>query len=188
MVLGTLLWAGCGASGSGGLDPSTKLVTLTPTEQMQLCDSEAPNGTGQVTCPNGMTMVVNPPDICIGEVISADCAATVADSTQCASKLSTDACSPTLLSDLASVPCLITQSCVGGLCPAICNCSEPDSCIAACQKYTAGLTADCAACIAGLYSAQTCPNFAALPAPYDQCVPKCPGAVLVLLDAGTDRP
>jgi hypothetical protein len=166
-----------GCSSGGGLDPSTNLVDLTPPQMMQLCTDSAPNGTGLVKCPNGTTAMVDTPDTCESLTWSADCTATVADSKACTDKLNADACSANLLADEGTVPCLLTQSCAGNLCSAMCLCSgSATTCLSSCMTFTAGLTSDCAACIAGLYRGSTCPDFSALPPPYDQCAAKCTGA------------
>jgi hypothetical protein len=187
MVLGTLLWTSCS---SNGLDPSTNLVDLTPSQMMQLCADEAPNGTGLVKCPNGTTAMVDTPDTCLILSWSPTCTATVGDFNACADKLNADACNANLLTDLASPPCLVTQACAGTLCSALCGCSGQDAqttCESACATFTAGLTADCATCLSGLYNTFTCPDFSALPSPYDQCSSKCPGAVALRSDGGADR-
>jgi hypothetical protein len=165
---------GCG--GGNGLDPSKKLVDLTPAEYMRLCDdAPRPAGSknGSVSCPGGGDSPdVNDPDACLSLTLSPDCTATVADSEQCTMALSNDPCDVT--AQLSTPACVLTQSCFGTLCSAICLfCASQSQCLSSCAAFTAGLTLGCASCIHGLYESETCPDFTALPSPYDQCQSVC---------------
>src|SRR5215831_15005163 len=79
--------AGCGGSGGNGLNPSEKVIDLTPAEYTRLCeDVPHPAGlnNGQVKCPNG-SYVPDPtnPAVCLGATPMPNCVATVDDINQC---------------------------------------------------------------------------------------------------------
>ena len=175
-----LVLAGCGGGGNG-LDPSTKLVDLTPAEYTRLCN---PAGATTVAngCPDaGLSPDLNDPNFCFIP-LSGDCTATVAVANQCDSSLSSNRCS---LPALTTPDCVLMEACFGGFCPAVCHCTTTagrDQCLGSCAIYTVALTIQCATCISGLHATDTCLDFTALPAPYDQCVSVCRPA-----DAGVDR-
>ncbi|HVV49749.1 MAG TPA: hypothetical protein VHO06_08830 [Polyangia bacterium] len=121
-------------------------------------------------------MTVNPLGVCTS--VTPDCLATVADSQSCAAAMNADACDPgSENADLKSPSCLVMLACVSDLCTdTMCFCPDADSlqtCLSTCKTFTAGLTTDCAGCIAGLYGALSCPDFTALQPPYDRCAATC---------------
>lgn len=165
-----------GSSGSGGYGPTTKLVDLSRADLNQLCAAESANSTGTVSCGADASVNVTPLGVCTS--IAADCAATVATSQACAALLNADACNPKQLNaDRKSPACLVMLECTHTLCTnTMCFCPDYNSlskCTATCNQFTAGLTTDCASCIAGLYGTSSCPDFTALTAPYDQCAAIC---------------
>jgi hypothetical protein len=165
-----------GSSGSGGYGPSTKLVDLSRAELNQLCAAESANGTGTVSCGADASVNVTPLGVCTS--IASDCSATVATSQACTELLNADACNAKQRNaDMKSPACLVLLECTHSLCTnTTCSCPDYDSlstCTTTCNQFTAGLTTDCAACIAGLYGGLSCPNFTALSAPYDQCPAIC---------------
>jgi hypothetical protein len=165
-----------GSSGSGGYGPETKLVDLSRAELNQLCAAESANGTGTVSCGADASVNITPLGVCTS--IAPDCAATVATSQACTDLLNADACNPKQLNaDRKSPACLVMLECTHSLCTnTMCFCPDFNSlgtCMATCSQFTAGLTTDCASCIAGLFNGLSCPNFTALTAPYDQCAATC---------------
>jgi hypothetical protein len=165
-----------GSSGSGGYGPSTKLVDLSRADLNQLCTQELANGTGMVSCGADGSVTVDPLGVCTS--VTSDCSATVATSQACAEMLNTAACNTTAYSAaLKSAPCLVMQECTNSLCTnAMCFCPDYNSlsnCMVTCKRFTAGLTTDCATCIAGLFGPQMCPDFTMLQPPYDQCTSVC---------------
>jgi hypothetical protein len=165
-----------GSSGPGGYGPTTKLVDLSRAELVQLCAAESANGTGTVSCGVDASVNVTPLGVCTS--IAADCSATVATSQACAALLNADACNPKQFNaDGKSAACLVMLECTHSLCTnTMCFCPDYNSlstCTTTCNRFTAGLTTDCATCIAGLYGASSCPDFTALTAPYDQCTAIC---------------
>jgi len=165
-----------GSSGSGGYGPSTKLVDLSRADLNQLCAAESANGTGTVSC--GADASVNVPPLGVCTSIAPDCSATVATSQACTDLLNADACNPKQLNaDRKSPACLVMLECTHTLCTnTTCFCPDSNSlstCTTTCNQFTAGLTTDCATCIAGLFNGSSCPNFTALAAPYDQCTAIC---------------
>jgi hypothetical protein len=165
-----------GSSGSGGSAPTTKLVDLSRGDLIQLCAEETANGNGTITCGADASVYVLPLGVCTS--IAPDCAATVATSQACAELLNADACNPKQLNaDRKSPACLVMLECTHSLCSnTMCFCPDYNSlstCTTTCNRFTAGLTTDCATCIAGLYGALSCPDFTALKAPYDQCTALC---------------
>jgi hypothetical protein len=165
-----------GSPGSGGYGPSTKLVDLSRADLNQLCAAESANGTGTVSCGADASVNVTPLGVCTS--IAPDCAATVATSQACTDLLNADACNPKQLNaDRKSPACLVMLECTHSLCTnTMCFCPDFNSlssCTTTCNQFTAGLTTDCATCIAGLFNGSSCPNFTALAAPYDQCTAIC---------------
>jgi hypothetical protein len=165
-----------GSSSSGGFGPTTKLVDLTRANLNQLCAEESANGTGTVSCGADAAVNVMPLGVCTS--IASDCSATVATSQACAALLNADACNPKQLNaDRKSPACLVMLECTHTLCTnTMCFCPDfnsLDTCTTTCNRFTTGLTTDCATCIAGLYGTSSCPNFTALTAPYDQCTAIC---------------
>ena len=165
-----------GSSGSGGYGPSTKLVDLSRADLTQLCAAESANGTGTVSCGADASVNVTPLGVCTS--IAPDCSATVATSQACTDLLNADACNPKQLNaDRKSPACLVMLECTHSLCTnTTCFCPDSNSlgtCTTTCNQFTAGLTTDCATCIAGLFNGSSCPNFTALAAPYDQCTAIC---------------
>ena len=181
-----MVLASCGSSGNG-LDSSKKLVDLTPQEMMRLCE-DAPqpaglNSNGSVNCPGGTTGS-DPTNVtlCLGFVWMPTCVATVEDANECDASLAAHPCDDSALSTFG---CLMTQICANGLCPGACShCtdSDRDQCNSACAAFATNFTRACATCLADLYGAPTCPDFTALPPPYDACASVCGNAA----DAGTD--
>ncbi len=178
------LMAGCsssnnnkdGSSGSGGYGPSTKLVDLSRADLIQLCTQESANGTGTVSCGADASVNVSPLGVCTS--IATDCSATVAISEACTEMLNADACNAKQLNaDMKSPTCLVMLECTHSLCTnTMCFCPDYNSlstCTTTCNRFTAGLTTDCATCIAGLYGALSCPDFTALTAAYAQCTAIC---------------
>jgi hypothetical protein len=175
------LWAGCSSSnsnkdGSGsGYGPSTKLVDLSGTDVSQLCTQESANGNGKVSCLADASVNVVPLGVCTS--FTPDCSATVATSQVCAAMLNADACSPEYTADMRSPSCLVMRACTNSLCDnAMCYCPDYNSlstCLTTCKRFTAGLTIDCATCIAGLFGPLMCPDFTMLQPPYDQCASVC---------------
>jgi len=165
-----------GSSSSGGFGPTTKLVDLSRADLNQLCAEESANGTGTVSCGADASVNVTPLGVCTS--IASDCSATVATSQACAALLNADACnSKQLNADRKSPACLVMLACTHSFCSnTVCFCpdfSSLNTCTTTCNRFTAGLTTDCATCIAGLYGASSCPDFTALKAPYDQCAAIC---------------
>jgi len=175
-----LALVGCGGGGNG-LDPSKKLVDLTPAESRRLCNPAGATMIGSGCADAGLSPDLNDPNSCFFP-LSPDCTATVAVANQCDAALSNNRCS---LPALSTPACVLMEACYGGLCPVVCDCTTPASrtqCLGSCATYTAGLTIACATCISGLRTPGTCLDFTALPAPYDQCTSVCgPG------DAGANR-
>jgi hypothetical protein len=165
-----------GSSGPGGVGPTTKLVDLSRAELNQLCAQESANGTGTVACGADASVNVTPLGVCTS--IASDCSATVATSQACTALLNADACNPKQLNaDMKSPACLVMLECTHSLCTNT-TCFCPDyvslnTCETTCNRFTAGLTTDCATCIAGLFNGSSCPNFTALAAPYDTCAAVC---------------
>lgn len=177
------LMVGCSSSGSsnkdgspssGGIPPTTKLVDLSIADRQTLCVQESASGTEAVSCPDAGTTAAL---ICTAP--QPDCSATVATSQTCAAKLAADACDyKAHTADLATPECLVMLECTQNLCTnTFCFCPDNGSlttCLTSCKSFTHGLTTDCAACLAGVFSAAlTCPDFTKLPAPYDQCAATC---------------
>jgi len=175
------LVAGCSSSssnadGSSGTGPTTKLVDLSRAELNQLCAAESANGTGMVSCGTDASVNVLPLGVCTS--IASDCSGTLATSQACAALLNADACNPQQLNaDRKSPACLVMLECTHSLCTnTMCFCPDYGSlntCETTCNRFTAGLTTDCASCIAGLFNGSSCPNFTALAAPYDTCAAIC---------------
>ncbi len=177
------LVAGCSSSSSNtdgssgsGFGPSTKLVDLSRADLNQLCAEESASGTGTVSCGADASVNVLPLGVCTS--IAPDCSATVATSQACATLLNADACNPKQLNaDRKSPACLVMLDCAHSLCTdTTCFCPDYNSlntCTTTCNRFTAGLTTDCAACIAGLFNGLSCANFTALAAPYDTCTAIC---------------
>jgi len=172
---------GCSGGGGNGLDPAKRLVDLTPSEYLRLCNPAGATSVG-MACPDaGLSPDLNNPNFCFVP-LSGDCTATVAVANQCDGALGHDACS---LSALSTPDCVLMEACFGGLCPAVCHCTTTasrDQCLGSCATYTAGLTIACATCLSGLRPSQACLDFTALPPPYDQCASVCHPP-----DAGTTR-
>ena len=165
-----------GSSGSGGYGPSTKLVDLSRPDLNQLCAQESANGTRTVSCGADGSVNVTPLGVCTS--VTPDSSATVAISQACTALQNADACNPAqLYADMKTPACLVMMACTQSLCTdTICFCPDSDSlstCMITCKQFTAGLTTDCASCIAGLYGASSCPDFTALPAAYAQCTAVC---------------
>ena len=165
-----------GSSGSGGYGPSTKLVDLSRADLNQLCAEESANGNGTVSCGADASVNVTPLGVCTS--IAPDCSATVGVSQACTALLNADACNAKQLNaDRKSPACLVMLECTHSLCTnAMCFCPDSNSlskCMSTCSQFTAGLTTDCATCIAGLFGGSSCPDFTALPASYAQCTAIC---------------
>jgi hypothetical protein len=129
-----------------------------------------------VSCGADASVNVTPLGVCTS--IAPDCSATVATSQACTDLLNADACNPKQLNaDRKSPACLVMLECTHSLCTnTMCFCPDSNSlsgCTTTCNQFTAGLTTDCATCIAGLFNGSSCPNFTALAAPYDQCTAIC---------------
>lgn len=154
-----------GSSNPGGFGPTTKLVDLTHAQLMQVCQQQAANGgTGLVSCGADASMHVTPIGVCTGAIQAPDCTATVATSQTCATAINAAACDPKMTAAAMKTPeCLVMLECARNLCTdAMCLCTDYGTlnlCETSCGRFTKGLTTTCAACIAGLYGAQTCPNF-----------------------------
>ncbi|HEX3903710.1 MAG TPA: hypothetical protein VH853_12735 [Polyangia bacterium] len=176
------LAAGCSSSNNSNKDaasgsgPTTKLVDLSRADLNQLCAQESANGTGTVSCGADASVNVTPLGVCTS--LTPDCSATVATSQACAATQNADACNADqLFADMKTPACLVMMACTQSLCTdTICFCPDSNTlstCMTTCKRFTAGLTTDCASCIAGLYGASSCPDFTALPAAYAQCTAIC---------------
>lgn len=164
-------------STSGGPQPTTRLVDLTPSERSQLCMQLSANGSGAVSCPDAGTTTVAF-GICTS--IQPDCSASVSTLETCTTRLMADACDyKAYTADLATPECLVMQACTAVLCTnsKLCLCPTNDrlvQCQTSCKTFTKGLTVDCASCAAGVFATTlTCPDFTKLPSPYDQCAATC---------------
>jgi hypothetical protein len=146
---------------------------------------ESSNGTGAVSCADA-GVVSTALGVCTS--IAPDCSATVATSQTCAAKLTADACNPAAYNaDLKTPECLVMLECSGVLCAnannKTCLCSNYDmlnTCTVTCKSFTKGLTTDCAACLANIFTAEMCPDFTNLMSPYDSCP-----AICAIKDGGT---
>jgi hypothetical protein len=181
--VGAALMVGCSSpsnsnkdgSMSTGPQPTDKLVDLSPADLHTLCLQESANGTGAVSCGDAGT-VSTAIGVCTS--IQPDCSATVATSQTCTAKLTADACNYAAYSaDLKTPECLVMLECTASLCTnTMFLCLNNDMLTAAlttCKTLTRGLSTDCAACIGGVFTGLTCPDFTMLQSPYDQCPATC---------------